>query len=162
MHDIAKDIRQVALAMLARREHSYHELMQKLQRRNFNIEDIAVVLQALSRQSLQSDYRFAQVLIQSRVHEGYGMLRIRNELKQKGISEEMIEKILIEGDYNWVELARQVYQKKFFGKKAKNFSEKAKQMRFLQYRGFTAEQIRFAIGCFDSVEDIVDEDIRDS
>ena len=145
------DIKKTALTLLARREHSYQELFKKLLQRKFDSVAIDTVLKSLIEVNLLSDRRFAEVFIRSRIESGYGPLRIQNELKQKGISDDIIQEVLFEGHYNWAQLAQRVYQKKYLGKPTHCFSEKAKQMHFLQYRGFTLEQIRSAIN--------LDEDI---
>jgi regulatory protein len=73
---------------------------------------------------------------------GYGPLRIRRELQEKGVAPEAIGRFLDSGDRVWVENGRRVRTKKFGGRIPKSFTERARQARFLQYRGFTPDQIQ--------------------
>ena len=84
-------------------------------------------------------------MVRSRAQDGWGPIRLQNELKQKGIIDEIIQCAIVNSGYNWNQLARDVLRKKFRGKVSCDYSEKAKKMRFLQYRGFTQEQIRAAM-----------------
>jgi regulatory protein len=100
------------------------------------------VLDALSRRRLQSDERFAEQYLYSRQRRGYGPLRIRAELRERGVDEGLIEAYLDERDEGWLACLRQAHDKKYGDTLPQNFKEQARRARFLQYRGFTAEQIR--------------------
>lgn len=129
-----------AFNLLARREHSAFELIQKLKLRGYSQIIINTVLNKLQQQKLQSDTRFAENYVHARVNKGYGPLRIQQELQQRGITSELINDAL--GVYNnWQEYVEQVRQKRFGAKLPKDFSKRAKQIRFLQYRGFATEHI---------------------
>ncbi|HVL00870.1 MAG TPA: regulatory protein RecX, partial [Dongiaceae bacterium] len=78
-------IRQQALQLLSRREHSLHELQQKLAGEHAE-EDLTAVLTQLVDAGLQSDRRFADVWVRHRSQQGFGPIRIRGELRQKGIA----------------------------------------------------------------------------
>lgn len=127
--------------MLARREHSECELNRKLRTKGFDENDIQSALKVLTEKGLQSDARFTECYIRTRRNKGYGPLRIIAELNSRGISEEMIEHHLNIADNAWLNEIRAVWQKRFKGKMPKDFKARAQQMRFLQYRGFTPEQI---------------------
>jgi regulatory protein len=130
-----------ALNYLARRDHSLLELRQKLQQKDFDANDIDAAVQKLCQSNLQSDYRFAENYTKSRRRKGYGPQRISLELKEKGIPPEMIAEVLEIADNSWFSDIFQVWKKRFKGIQPKDFKERARQMRFLQYRGFTTEQI---------------------
>ena len=83
--------------------------------------------------------------IRDSVYKGHGERRIRQELNQKRVSESVIEKAFEEEPQDWFELAKQAAEKKFKGVKAKDQKEYAKQVRFLQYRGYSFEQISYAL-----------------
>ena len=74
-------------------------------------------------------------------NQGFGPLRIRQELQVQGLSKEMIEDHLNIADNAWFAEANRVWQKRFRGKTPSNLKERGRQFRFLQYRGFTQEQI---------------------
>lgn len=105
---------------------------------------IEEVLNSLSAERLLSDERFAEAYLTARVNKGYGPAHIQSELRGRGISDELIAMTLTKVDICWQELLEQVRRKKFARKIPRDFNQRARQMRFLQQRGFTAEQIRAA------------------
>ena len=129
------DVQHSALTLLQRREHSVMELRRKLLQREFAADHVDAVLQSLREQGLQSDARYAECYLRSRAEKGYGPMRIRQELRQRGVNEDLIGQTLAVAEYDWSEQARKVLAKKF-GQPAEDFAEKAKQLKFLQYRGF--------------------------
>ena len=128
--------------MLARREHARFELRQKLEQRGFSLEDIDPVLDDLSEQGLLSDDRFAEVYSHHRTEAGFGPVRIRAELRQRGVGGDIIDNVVSAGDDEWLGVLRRVWTKRFGETVPKEFRERMKQMRYLQYRGFTNDQIR--------------------
>ena len=132
-----------ALNSLARREHSSAELRSKLLRRFPEQEnDIEAVLQRLVDAGLQSDERFTEMWLRSQVARNRGPMRIRAEARQKGI-ESLIEAAMQEADVDWFELASETLQRKF--KAGLSFDDKPKAYRFLAYRGFDGDSIRYAL-----------------
>jgi regulatory protein len=110
-------------------------------------EDTAArIVAGLVAEGSVSDERFIEALLHVRRVRGYGPLYIRRELEEKGIDRSTIEHWLDVSSRDWVEDVKRVYKKKFGGKKPASLAERAKQTRFLQYRGFTHEQIRRALG----------------
>ncbi|MBI5611732.1 MAG: regulatory protein RecX [Gammaproteobacteria bacterium] len=100
----------------------------------------------LQREGLASDERFTEMLVRARRTRGFGPLRIKKELQEKGVAGELIADRLDMSDREWLTEIRRVRQKKFGVKQPKNFAERARQARFLHYRGFTHDQIRSAFG----------------
>ena len=132
-------LRSRALAMLARREHSQFELRQKLAELGAESTVIDSILHEFSTQNWQNDRRFTEVFIRYSARKGQGALNIRQELKQRGITDkEMVEELLAEHD--WFDLAQQTRSKKFGEELPTERKEQARQLRFLQYRGFSSEQ----------------------
>jgi regulatory protein len=131
-----------ALRLLARREHSAQELRNKLASRGFPEALIDSVLTELAQEKLLSDRRFAEVYVRGRFERGYGPLRIRAELRERGVDNSLVEPVMDERDRCWIESAGRQRRKRFGASFPERFSERAKQMRFLQRRGFTGEQIR--------------------
>lgn len=130
-----------AMSLLALREHSAKELQQKLLKRFDDLELINHVLNDLKDRDLQSDARFAHAFVQMKVRQGKGPVRITYDLKEKGVATSLIETVMSERAGEWDALAKEIKLRKF-GSDLTSSSEKAKQMRFLQYRGFTLDQIR--------------------
>ena len=130
---------------LARREYGQTELVRKLADKGFDRGIAEQAIRRLSEENLQSDQRFAETFVQSRIHQGKGPVRIRLDLGQRGISDAAIENALDNASANWRELAREVRSKKFGPARPADFKAKAKQMRFLQYRGFEPDDIRAAV-----------------
>lgn len=88
-----------------------------------------------------SDQRFAENYTHWRREKGYGPVRISQELKARGITDEMIAEQLEITDNAWFTEAYKVWKKRFKNKLPNDFKSRVKQMRFLQYRGFTQEQV---------------------
>ena len=95
----------------------------------------------LQAEGLQSDERFTETYIHYRIEKGYGPLRIRQELRERGVPDEIVELCLEQLDPDWQNFIAGVREKKFGKKSPADYKERAKQSRFLQYRGFTGEQI---------------------
>ncbi len=129
-----------AMNLLARREHSVAELVTKLST-DFEYDDIISVISKLTAANLQSDERFAENYLRYRSQRGFGYQKIRQELKERGVDAELISNTLAESDIDWFALAAGVRCKRFGEQQPEDYKDRAKQQRFLQYRGFTHEQI---------------------
>jgi regulatory protein len=125
--------------LLTRREHSQFELRNKLKSKGHSEHMINGVLQELAKENLQSDERFAENFIRSRANHGFGPIRIGLELRERGITKDMINELVDKNNDKWKTKAMEIKQKKFGNQK-----EYIKQARFLQYKGFTHEQIKYA------------------
>jgi len=155
----AVDIRRAAMDLLARREHGEMELRGKLQRRFRKLRDAfepgglgleELIEQATSRlrsEGLQNDERMAEMLIRYKANRGQGPLKIKADLKSRGLDEAVINLAFETSDVNWYEVAAQVSAKRFGTGSLDGAAvrEQMKRNRFLQQRGFTFEHIR-AIG----------------
>lgn len=139
-------IKNAALNFLSRREHARDELALKLKRHTSDESLIQQVIENLSQSDLQSDSRFAEMYVRSRYNRGYGVEKIRQELMQRKLPLEMIENALANYNENWLQLASFVRRKRFGATLPKTAIERAKQSRFLFYRGFSSEIIK---ACFD-------------
>jgi len=140
-----RDARLAAMRLLTRREHTCLELKQKLQHKGFNADLLENVIDQLQQEGLVSDTRFAESYLRSRSSKGYGPVRILQELKQRGVSEEIISATVIEEDPQWFELARKVREKRFGAGLPGGIPERMKQQRFLQYRGFSHQHLKYAL-----------------
>jgi regulatory protein len=129
---------------LAAREHSRYELLIKLLRKEHDAQLSQQQINKFSLANIQSDRRFAESLIRGRINKGIGEQRIRSELKEHNIEQEQVSHAFVEQDQDWFELVLQVYTKKYGDKPAASWQEQQKRNRFLQYRGFSYEQIHYA------------------
>jgi regulatory protein len=134
-----------ALDLLARREHSRRELTRKLDARGFPDEVIAPVLDDLERSGTLAEARFTESFVRSRVAKGQGPARIRAELAQRGVADADTEGALREADVDWRATIRAVRRKRFGPELPRDYRERARQARFLEYRGFDSAQIRAAL-----------------
>ena len=92
---------------------------------------------------LLAEQRFADSFVRSRIARGQGPVRIRLELGQRGV--ESGDAALLAAECDWTDLARDVRSKRFGADLPASYADRARQARFLQYRGFTAEQIQDAL-----------------
>ena len=136
------DLRVRALQLLTRRDYSRAELQKKLAAHAESAEELASVLDTLQGERLLSDHRYATQRVTARAGR-YGDARLKQELRLKGVSDDDIAADLPEGG-DETERCLAVWQRKF-GQPAQTPEERAKQMRFLQYRGFSSEAIRRAL-----------------
>ena len=132
-------LRTRALQYLARREYSRAELRAKLQPHAAEGDDLEAELDALAARGWLSDARAADQLINQR-RGRFGARRIAHELKQKGIGDDLAHAALPQLKETELETARTVWRKKF-SSPPQNAREKARQIRFLQSRGFELETI---------------------
>ncbi|MFT5131839.1 MAG: regulatory protein [Gammaproteobacteria bacterium] len=95
----------------------------------------------MKKEGLQSDLRFTEAFVHDRVSRGYGPRHIIQELKQKGVQDELTEETIDEREPHWIERMVDVREKKFGVDIPKDYKEQARQSRFLQYRGFSSDQI---------------------
>jgi len=159
-----QNARNSAIRLLARREHAKAEIKQKLKFRGFDDEIATDVVDELTLQRLLCDERFAEVFIRARAERGQGPVRLRAELRQLKLPPEMVESRIKAAQVDWARLAREIRLRKFGQEIPKVATERAKQMRFLQYRGFTADHIRRAMGTSfeeDHLLDAMEDDLAD-
>ena len=139
------EARKKAMDYLARREYGRVELNKKLLQFGFEPDVAASAVGQLRDDGLQDDRRFAESFLQSRISQGKGPIRTRLDLGERGLDEALIEEVLDDSAADWAELATEVRLKKFGTAEPRDFKEKARQMRFLQYRGFEQEHIQAAL-----------------
>ena len=120
---------------MARREHSHYELQRKLSAKGYDSSSIAEELSRLLAERLLDDARFAESYAYHRAKRGFGPNRLRAELRERGVADSIVESTLETADFDWESIILATWQKKF-GRAPTNYPEKAKQARFLEYRGF--------------------------
>lgn len=140
-----KEARKKAMDYLARREYGRMELVRKLTQAGFVASLSEESVAQLADEGLQDDRRFVENFVQSRISQGKGPVRIEMDLNQRGLESGIVAAVLEECEQDWFELAKEVRVKKFGSKMPQDFNAKAKQMRFLQYRGFEQAHIQAAV-----------------
>jgi regulatory protein len=126
---------------LARREHSAQELGRKLKARTDKMDDVEAVLQQLQQEGLQSDERFTEAYVHHRVNAGVGPLKIRYELRQKGIDDTLADTCLEPLGDEWDAMMRAQRERKYGLAIPDDYGARMKQARFLQNRGFSPESV---------------------
>jgi regulatory protein len=127
--------------LLARREHSADELRQKLEKREFDGDEIALALEVLQQNNLQSDTRFTESYVNHRINAGLGPVKIVYELRQRGVDSVLIDKHMSTLLKDWDKLLERQRIKKYGQEIPTDYAEKMKQARFLQNRGFSPESV---------------------
>ena len=135
-------IRERALRLLASREHSRQELVRKLRAKGHEQAAIDPVLDELTASDLISNQRTAEVYVAARARKGYGPRRLRQELRDRGVEDELITPLLDRDEEDWQALLTRVADKKFGPEPAADPKELARRARFLEYRGFPPELVR--------------------
>jgi regulatory protein len=133
-------LRERAVALLARREHTRAELARKLARHAESAEELQAALDDLARRRLLSDERYAAARGGALARK-FGTVRVVRELRDKGVAAPALERIERELKASELDRAREVWKKRF-GAPARTPADRARQARFLQARGFSFEVIR--------------------
>jgi len=147
-----RTVRTAALALLAGRDFARNELAQRLLRRGYPAAIVATVVEGLAAQRLLSETRFVEQFIRQHAGRGHGPVRIRVELLERGVADGDIEEGLAAAAEDWARIARETRRKRFGLSPPGDYRERARQARFLQYRGFSAEQVRAALGPGEDIE----------
>ena len=136
-----RSCREAAMNLLARREHSFLELSHKLQQRQYSADEIQTALERLQDDGLLSNERFTEAYINMRRKRGFGPLRIANELRERGIGDDLVNQYLCrDADDWWADLQYQ-FDKKYAHKDTGDYAERVKRAKFLQGRGFPLDWI---------------------
>ena len=133
-----------AVALLARRDFSISELTRKLIEKGFTRDAVDAAVARLAAANALNDQRYGTNVVAYRARRGQGPARIRNELRKAGVAAELVEEAIKpeEDAPDFVKLARQARERKFGAEIPKDWKQRSKQARFLQYRGFSTDHIR--------------------
>ena len=137
-----RDAEQHGIRLLADREHSRLELRRKLLARDYDPLVVEEALRSLERQGLLSDERFTEQYINVLKRKGFGPLRMRALLRERGINDTMISEWVDHRENEWRHLMIQTARRKFGDNKGEDFKEKSKIARYLEYRGYPEYLIR--------------------
>jgi regulatory protein len=137
--------RSAAVALLARRDYASGELRSRLKRKGFDPALVESTIQELVEERALNDARYVTNYVSYQAARGQGPLRISADLQALELPGDLVGAALAAGP-DWRALARDVRVRKFGSEAPKDWAEKARQARFLQYRGFSSDHIRLALG----------------
>jgi regulatory protein len=136
-------LRGLAFAMLGRREHSQNEFKQKLLDLDADPTEVEELVKEFQTSQYQSDQRMADMIVRANIRKGRGPVRVKQTLRERSVDAELAQDNLAETD--WLTLARALRVKKFGVELPTDQKEKARQLRFLQYRGFDMQTCSQAV-----------------
>ena len=127
--------------LLARREHGVIELSRKLVTKGFDAALVEEAVEALHNDRLVSDQRFCESMINSRFNRGNGPVKVRYELRNKGVAEHVVDNVMDELHPDWQRSLVKLIKKKYAGQLSGTPAERVKQVKFLASRGFPHDMI---------------------
>ena len=131
-----------ALGLLVRREHSRKELKTKLRLGGYEGDEASAAIDRLEQQHYQDDDRFAEMLLRSRIAQGYGPLRLRVELKSHGVADARIRELIGEAEVDWDASAAAQLRRRYGSAGSADRAERARRAQFLLRRGFATATVR--------------------
>lgn len=135
----------VVVRLLGGREHSRHELQQKLLQRGFTSSDAMAAINHAAERGWQSDTRYAEMWVRHCLQKGHGASKVRAAAQQRGIARELIDAALAEADPNWDDACYQRLRKRFGEQPPSEAKQRDKIIRHLLSQGFTYGQIKQAL-----------------
>ena len=140
----AKIIRHKLTRLLSRREHSQTELRKKLADLELDRDLVDDTIAQFAKKDIQSDVRYAEAVVRGAYRKGKGPVFIERTLHNHDIDFQLVRALTKDDSFDWFESSKAVRVKRFGNELPDDWTYKQKQMRFLQYRGFTQEQIKYA------------------
>lgn len=144
--DDPRAARLAALKLLNRRDHGARELAERLVARGFGRSAAEQAVEGLCQERLVDDGRFAEHFVAYHANRGRGPVAIAHRLRQAGVAPAAIAAAVDAGAASWRRRCAEVRQKRFGVKSPASWAEKGRQARFLTQRGFSADQVRAAVG----------------
>ena len=145
-----------ALVWLGKQEYSVAKFTQKLVQQQATPSQIEQLVELFCQRGWLNELRYCQGFVRGRVAKGQGETRILHDGRAKQLDSELLNQAVQQAEIDWFELAADTYQRRYANndllKQADRqaaFKERNKRMRFMQYRGFSFEQIEYAIDCLD-------------
>lgn len=137
-----RNVEQICLRLLSRREHSRRELLDKLALRGYRRDEVEPVIAEIAERNWQNDERYAECYVRQRLEKGYGPTRIGYELQQRGIGGVNLNALAEQYAGGWQNLLRSVCLRKYGDEPAAELNERLKRSRYLQQRGFSPDMIK--------------------
>lgn len=141
----AQQAEEVLVRLMARREHSAHELRQKLTQRGFDHSTVQMVLDKAQAHGWQSDERFAHVWVRTCIARGDGARKIAAQAKQKGLAAELIETVLAAEQPDWNDACFERLIRKFGEQPPQDQKQRDKMVRHLLQKGYSFDAIKRAL-----------------
>ncbi len=138
--------RLAALKLLNRRDHGARELAERLVARGFARPAADEAVEGLRKERLVDDGRFAEHFVAYHGNRGRGPVGIAHRLREAGVPADSIAAAVNANDPDWCRRCAEVRRKRFGAKLPATWAEKGRQARFLTQRGFSADQVRAAVG----------------
>ena len=142
-----------AIDLLSRREHSAQEIRDKLSRRKqLKYFDFDALIDELVEAGWLSHERFAENFIRARRNRGQGPVKIKHDLRHRGLRDDEFEELLSCYD-DWHDHASEVLSRRY-SQPPVDQKQRAKMQRFLQSRGFSFDSIQTAISRLKEIDDL--------
>jgi regulatory protein len=132
--------------MLSHREHGRKEIVRKLRAKGHPADVVDEVVARLVELELISDVRFAEAFVRSRLQRGQGPLRIRADMRHRGIDDPLVDDVLTETREFWQRQAERAREKRFGEVPPGERTTWNRQARFLSQRGFPADVVYRVLG----------------
>jgi len=137
----SQELYDYAMSLLAKRDYASGELTRVLGNLTEDREDIDRALSHLVECGYLDDHRLIKDLIEKHVRKKHGPTIIKQEIRQKGFPQELVEQALEKVDVDWYAMARELKVSKFGDEMPSEAKEKNKHIRYLQYKGFSMDMI---------------------
>lgn len=138
-----------AVGLLSRRDHSVGELRRKMRERGYQSSEIETAIERVIDLGYQDDGRFAMSFVRFRSQRGLGPQRLRSELRERQVHNDLIQQALNQTELDFFEACRELRLRKFGEDLPTDFKQRAKVQRYLAYRGFNMDMIRYALSSDD-------------
>lgn len=139
------ELYQHAIFLLARKDYSNGEIRRALHHLSDDTMAVESAIARLRDNNYLDDQRIAENMVSRFLRKQYGPIRIKQELRQKGIEQDVADAALNDCNADWFQVASDCRCKKFGNDRPADPKEKLRQMRFLQSRGFTMDMINEAM-----------------
>ncbi|MEN3262872.1 regulatory protein RecX [Sodalis endosymbiont of Spalangia cameroni] len=130
-----------AVSLLAKKNYSSGDMNRQLGRLTEKMDDVEHVLRRLTENHYLNDAQLISYLFDKHIKKSHGPTRIKQEIRQKGFPQELIEQEIEKSDVDWYLLAKEARARKFGDTLPADPKEKNKQIRYLQYKGFAMDMI---------------------
>lgn len=144
--DDPRAARLAALKLLNRRDYGARELAERLVASGFARAAAEAAIQGLAAEKLVDDARFAEHFVAYHANRGKGPLHIAHRLREAGVAAETIDATVDAQAADWRQRCERARRRRFGAKAPATWAERGRQARFLTQRGFSAEQVRAAVG----------------
>ena len=145
--------RAFAMRSLARRESAESELARRLRQKGFEEEVVAVVLDHCRGYGWVNDDRYGAMAVRAGAAKGHGPIKIRFDLRRKGLDDMQIDAAFDQPELDWFELAFALLERRARVADLGDFKLRMKWLKYLLGRGFTQDQARYAISALQQGEE---------